>query len=47
MRKYLDIPLTVFLAITLSVAMLWPLEAPPPAPAAPAWGVSFAAALRA
>ena len=32
MRKYLDIPLTVFLAITLSVAMLWPLEAPPPAP---------------
>ena len=32
MRKYLDIPLTAFLAITLSVAMLWPLEAPPPAP---------------
>ena len=30
MRKYLDIPLTVFLAITLSVAMLWPLEAPAP-----------------
>ena len=30
MRKYLDIPLTAFLAITLSVAMLWPLEAPPP-----------------
>ena len=32
MRKYLDIPLTAFLAITLCVAMLWPLEAPPPAP---------------
>jgi hypothetical protein len=32
MRKYLDIPLTAFVAITLSVAMLWPLEAPPPAP---------------
>ena len=28
MRKYLDIPLT----LTLTVAMLWPLEAPPPAP---------------
>jgi VanZ family protein len=32
MRKYLDIPLTAFVATTLSVAMLWPLEAPPPAP---------------
>ena len=32
MRKYLDIPLTAFVAITLTVAMLWPLEAPPPAP---------------
>jgi hypothetical protein len=32
MRKYLDIPLTAFVAITQSVAMLWPLEAPPPAP---------------
>ena len=32
MRKYLDIPLTAFVAITLSVAMLWPLEAPPPTP---------------
>jgi len=32
MRKYLDIPLTGFVAITLSVAMLSPLEAPPPAP---------------
>ena len=32
MRKYLDIPLTVIVTLTLSVAMLWPLEAPPPAP---------------
>ena len=32
MRKYLDIPLTAILAITLTVAMLWPLDAPPPAP---------------
>ena len=32
MRKYLDIPLTALVAITLTVAMLWPLEAPPPAP---------------
>ncbi|MDB4829819.1 VanZ family protein [Paracoccaceae bacterium] len=33
MRKYLDIPLTLIVTLTLSVAMLWPLEAPPPAPA--------------
>ena len=32
MRKYLDIPLTIVVTLTLSVAMLWPLEAPPPAP---------------
>ena len=32
MRKYLDIPLTIIVALTLSVAMLWPLEAPPQAP---------------
>ena len=32
MRKYLEIPLTAFVAITLTLAMLWPLEAPPPAP---------------
>ena len=32
MRKYLDIPLTLAATLTLSVAMLWPLEAPPPAP---------------
>jgi len=31
-RKYLDIPLTIIVTLTLSVAMLWPLEAPPPAP---------------
>ena len=32
MRKYLDFPLTVIVTLTLTVAMLWPLEAPPPAP---------------
>lgn len=32
MRKYLDIPLTVAVTLTLIVAMLWPMEAPPPAP---------------
>jgi len=32
MRKYLDIPLTIVVTLTLSVAMLWPMEAPPPAP---------------
>jgi VanZ family protein len=32
MRKYLDIPLTIIVTFTLSVAMLWPLEAPPPTP---------------
>ena len=32
MRKYLDIPLTVALTLTLTIAMLWPLEAPPAAP---------------
>mgnify|MGYP001602811409 FL=1 len=32
MRKYLDIPLTLIVTIVLTVAMLWPLEAPPPAP---------------
>jgi VanZ family protein len=32
MCKYLDIPLTIIVTLTLSVAMLWPLEAPPPAP---------------
>ena len=32
MRKYLDIPLTIVVTLTLTIAMLWPLEAPPPAP---------------
>ena len=32
MRKYLDITLTIIVTLTLSVAMLWPLEASPPAP---------------
>ena len=30
MRKYLDIPITLAVTLTLTVAMLWPLEAPPP-----------------
>ena len=32
MRKYLDILLTIVVTLTLSVAMLWPMQAPPPAP---------------
>ena len=32
MRKYLDIPLTLAATLILTVAMLWPLESPPPAP---------------
>ena len=32
MRKYLDIPLTIIVTFTLTVAMLWPMDAPPPAP---------------
>ena len=32
MRKYLDITLTVVVTTILTVAMLWPLEAPLPAP---------------
>ena len=32
MRKYLDIPLTLAVTLSLTLAMLWPLEAPPPAP---------------
>ena len=31
-RKYLNIPLTVVMTTVLTIAMLWPLEAPPPAP---------------
>ena len=32
MRKYLDVPLTLIVTIILTVAMLWPLDQPPPAP---------------
>ena len=32
MRKNLDILLTIIVTLTLTVAMLWPLQAPPPAP---------------
>ena len=32
MRKYLDIPLTLIVGVTLTVAMVWPLDAPPPTP---------------
>ena len=32
MRENLDIPLTIIVTLTLTIAMLWPLEAPPPAP---------------
>ena len=32
MRKYLDIPLTLAVTLTLSVAMLWPMDQQPPAP---------------
>ena len=32
MRKNLDSLLTIVVTLTLTVAMLWPLEAPPPAP---------------
>ena len=32
MRKYLDIPLTLILTVVLTVAMLLPINQPPPAP---------------
>ena len=32
MRKYLDIPLRLAVTLTLTVAMLWPMEQPAPAP---------------
>ena len=32
MRKYLDIPLTLIVSALLTVAMLWPIHQPPPAP---------------
>ena len=31
MRKYLDIPLTLIVLFTLTIAMLWPLNQPAPA----------------
>ena len=32
MRKYLDIPLTLIVTAVLTVAMLWPIQQPPPGP---------------
>ena len=32
MRKYLDIPLTIIVTLTLTIAMLWPMGQPPQAP---------------
>ena len=32
MRRYLDIPLTLAVTLVLTVAMLWPITAPPPGP---------------
>ena len=32
MRRFLDIPLTLIVTVILTVAMLWPLDQPPPAP---------------
>ena len=32
MRKNLDILITIAVTLTLTVAMLWPLDQPPPAP---------------
>ena len=32
MRKYLDIPITLIVTAILTIAMLWPLDAPPPTP---------------
>ena len=32
MRKYLDIPITLIITLTLTIAMLWPLDQPPPVP---------------
>ena len=32
MRKYLDILITLIVTTILTVAMLWPLDAPPPVP---------------
>ena len=32
MRKYLDVPLTLIVTTVLTVAMLWPINQPPPGP---------------
>ena len=32
MRRFLDIPLTLIVTVILTVAMLWPIDQPPPAP---------------
>ena len=32
MRKHLDIPLTLIVTLILTVALLWPMDQPPPAP---------------
>lgn len=32
MRKHLDIPITLIVTLILTVAMLWPLDTPPPGP---------------
>ena len=32
MRKHLDIPLTLIVTVVMTVAMLWPLDAPPSTP---------------
>jgi VanZ family protein len=32
MRKYLDIPLTLIVTLILTIAMLWPMNQPPPTP---------------
>lgn len=32
MRKYLDIPITLLVTAVLTVAMLWPINQPPPGP---------------
>jgi membrane associated rhomboid family serine protease len=32
MRKYLDIPLTLIVTAVVTVAMLWPIDQPPPGP---------------
>ena len=32
MRKYLDIPLTLIVSTILTLAMLWPINQPPPSP---------------